>query len=635
MAAAALMSAALVFGVQPMLARALLPRFGGTPTVWVVSLLFFQAALLAGYVYAHLVHSRGALRVHLGLLALSLLLLPLAPGTAPPPPDAPTLALLSQLALTAGVPYVLLSATAPLLQAHQRDRPYRLYAWSNAGSFGALAAYPLLVEPWLGTTAQLTAWSIGYGALVVVLVAVLWRARDAAHPQPLALPARRDALRWFALAACGTAALMTVSEAIAQDLSVTPLLWVLPLGLYLLSFVVCFGGAPRLPLPALVVALAAMWWVVSRGYAVSWQLQLTTWCAGLLALCVALHGELWRARPTAENLTAFYIQVAAGGAFGGLLVAVVAPLAIPLHLELHLTLVAAWLLCGWSWRDATHGPFAAREGRTAIVLGLAALLALGLGLDAWKRLRGADHRRSFYGVLKVKTYGTGDRQIVHLLDGRISHGFQYAAPERRREPTAYFVPHSGIGRVLSEGKRSVGVLGLGVGTLATYGRPGDRYRFYELNPDVADIARTRFTYLGDSTATVDVVLGDARLSLAAESPHRFDVLAVDAFSGDAIPTHLLTREAIALYLRHLAPDGVLATNVSNRHADLPRVVRAHAEHFGLHVRRVRAKSKSRLGPYLSDWLLLSRHALPHGEALEPGATVVWTDDHAPVLPILR
>jgi SAM-dependent methyltransferase len=539
--------------------------------------------------------------------------------------------------VTAAIPYVLLSATAPLLQARAaavRDpRPYRLYAWSNAGSFGALLAYPFLVEPWLGTHAQTLAWSGGYALRVALLGAVLWRVRDAEPPPALEVPGRRQAVLWFALAACGTAVLMTVSEAIAQDLSVTPLLWVLPLGLYLLSFVVCFGGAPRLPLGVLALALVGMWWVVAQGYAVSWQIQLAMWCAGLFVVCVALHGALWTARPEPRHLTSFYIWVAAGGAAGGAAVAVCAPLVLPHHLELHGVLVACWLLCGWSWR-AGSGAFAAREGRTAVVVGFALVLSGLLGVDAWKRVGGAEQlTRSFYGVLKVKRYGRGDREILHLLDGRISHGFQFVA--RPHEPTAYFVPHSGIGRLLSRGAKRVGVLGLGVGTLAAYGRAGDVYRFYELNPDVTEVARGRFTFLDDSAAEVDVVPGDARLSLAAEAPQRYDVLAVDAFSGDAIPTHLLTREAIALYRRHLAPGGVLAINVSNRHANLPRVVRAHAERTGWVAHRVRSKARSPLGPYLSDWILLSPAPLDFGEPLETGDPVDWTDDHAPVLPILR
>lgn len=646
-AAAAFSGAALVFLVQPMLARCVLPWFGGAPTVWIVSLLFFQAALLVGYAYAHLIERTGALRLHLALLLLSMVLLPITPDPAgaPTPDQSATRVLLWVLTVTVGVPYVLLSATAPLLQARAAAdadaRPYRLYAWSNAGSLLALLAYPLGVEPLLGTRAQTHAWSAGYALFAGLLLAVFWRVRDLPRPPALRVPSKRDAAAWFALAACGSAALMAISEAIAQDLSVTPLLWVLPLALYLLSFVLCFAGdrwSPRrLVIPSTVLALAALWWVIDRGYDVSWRLQLAAWCAGLFVLCVALHGELWRARPEPRHLTAYYLWIAAGGAFGGLVVAVLAPLWVPHHLELHLTLLAAWLLCGWRWRRATS-ELQSSDGRTLLVLAVALALGVGLGRDAWRRVRGADTlTRGFFGVLKVKRYGAGDRALLHLLDGRISHGFQYLAPARRTEPTAYFAPHTGIGKALSRpgSARRVGVLGLGVGTLAAYGRAGDVFHFYEINPDVARVARARFTYLADSPARVEVRLGDARLTLAREAPAAYDVLAVDAFSGDAIPTHLLTREAVSLYLRHLAPGGVLAINVSNRHADLTRVVRAHAAHLGWSARRVRAKSRSPLGPYLSDWVLLAEVAVDFGEPLETGSPLTWTDDHAPVLPLLR
>ncbi len=630
-----------------MLARCVLPWFGGAPTVWIVSLLFFQTALLAGYGYAHLVERTGAVRLHLGLLVLSLLLLPITPNAAlaPTPEQSPTAVLLLVLTLTVGVHYVLLSATAPLLQARAAAdadaRPYRLYAWSNAGSLLALLAYPLVVEPLWGARAQTQAWSVGYALFTLLLVVVFWRVRDLPRPPALRVPSKRDAAGWFALAGCGTATLMSISEAIAQDLSVTPLLWVLPLALYLLSFVLCFAGdrwSPRrLVVPATVLALVTLWWVLDRGYHVSWRLQLGAWCGGLFVVCVALHGELWRARPEPRHLTAYYLWISAGGAFGGLLVAVVAPFALPHHLELHLTLLAAWLLCGWRWRRTTD-ELRSADGRALLVMAVALALAVGLGRDAWKRVRGADTlTRGFFGVLKVKRYGTGERALLHLLDGRISHGFQFTAAERRSEPTAYFARHSGIGKTLTRpsAARRVGVLGLGVGTLAAYGRAGDLFRFYEINPDVADVARTRFTFLADSAAQVEVVLGDARLTLASEPPQRYDVLAVDAFSGDAIPTHLLTREAVDLYVRHLAPDGVLAINTSNRHADLKRVVRAHAERLQWKARRVGAKARSPLGPYLSEWILLSREGVDFGDPLATGAPLSWTDDHAPVLPLLR
>ncbi len=648
MPAAVFLGAGLLFLVQPVLARFVLPWFGGAPAVWTTCLLFFQAALLLGYGYAHWLHRLGrrGVHLHLGLLCASLLLMPVTPDASwkPSGDEWPTARLLALLASTAGVPYVLLAATAPLVQAQAAARsdarPYRLYAWSNAGSLIALAAHPLLLEPALGARAQTLAWSAGYGVFAALLWWALRGAVDAPRG-PARAPRHRDRALWFGLSACGSALLLAVSDAIAEDLSVTPLLWVLPLSLYLLSFVVAFAGdrwtARALTGPGLVVALGLLWWVLHLGYKVGWALQLGAWSGALFVACLALHGELARARPGPSHLTGYYLWLSAGGAFGGLVVAVVAPLLVPQRLELHGILLCAWLLYGVAWLRGGLPAFGAREGRVALVVAGGLLLSGALGYDAWRRIRGAEVlTRSFFGVLKVKEYGEGERRVRHLLDGRISHGFQYLDEARRGEPTAYFHRHSGVGEVLGApaGPRRVGVLGLGVGTLASYARPGDAWRFYEINPDVVRVARSAFSYLEDAAASVEVVVGDARLALEREAPQGFDVLVVDAFSGDAIPTHLLTDEAMRLYLRHLAPEGVLAINVSNRHAELPRVVVEHARRLGLGVVSRRTSERyPTLGWYRAHWLLLAARPLV-GEAPE-GEPVEWTDDFAPVLPILR
>lgn len=651
----AFVGAGLLFAVQPIIARAVLPAFGGTAAVWTVALLFFQALLLAGYGYAHLVArlpGPRAVALHVALLAASLLTLPITP--APAPLGAwPALHLLALLTASVGAPYLLLSATAPLLQARAASRsatPYRLYAWSNAGSIAGLVAYPLLVEPALGVRGQTVGWSILYAAFAALMALTLGASR-AAPPAPAQgpRPPRRVRALWLGLSATGVALLMSVSDAIAADLTVTPLFWVVPLLLFLLTFVLAFGAerlaARRWWFPLGALGLLALVALQNAGWRAPWAAQLCGYCFGLFAGCMALHGELARRRPEPGRLTVFYLHTAVGGALGGLLVALVAPALVPLHVELPLTLLAGYGLCAvsaWPDRDPRRAP----EGPRLLLGAGALLLAIGGARPLVERASG-DVRlyRGFFGALQVERYRTDDpqRTVVNLLDGRISHGFQRLAPDRRREPTAYFAPHTGVGRALSRpsaGPRRVGVVGLGAGTLAAYARPGDRFDFYEINPDVVTVARRDFTFLADAPDPPAVILGDGRQQLAARPPQGYDLLILDAFSGDAIPAHLLTREAARLYLGHLRPGGLWLVNVSNHHAALGRVVRGHAAALGLAWTRVRARARSPLGPYFSDWMILAADPAaladlppPPDEALPP--PVDWTDDFAPLWPILK
>ena len=724
--------------MQPLLAAFILPWFGGTPAVWTACLLFFQGTLLLGYAWAHLVRRR--VGWHLALVAISLISLPITPDIAwqPHPGDEPVLRVLGLLAASVGLPFLALAATAPLLQARAaavgHTRVHRLYAASNAGSLLGLLVFPLWFQPFVGAVRQTWIWSAGYVVGGLVLAITLWPGRRAVVPEasaaekgsesgglprlsaadadpvarslwrlrtacdpPLAgrelrsATARSDATAgpapqpgdrafWVGFSAIGCTLLLAVTEAMSQDLSVTPLLWILPLGLYLLSFIVAFGAerwvSRRLFGPLFAAALAGMVVLMHVGYRAHWSLQLGGWCGALFIACTLCHGELVRRRPGPGHLTGFYLWISAGGALGGLLVGVVAPWLFSFNLELHLAVLAGWLL--WLLalgRDPSpvarqsepvkepapaaerRGnppdslPFsdavddvAPREGRRLLRVVLTLALVLGLAAHVWQRARGAELFRSFFGMLQVKTYPLGDtgRTLVHLLDGRISHGFQFTDEARRRRPTAYFAEGTGVGRLLARPgpPRHIGIVGLGAGTLAAYGRPGDRLRFYEINPDVVVVAQRHFTWLADSAASISVVEGDGRLSIQRENPNGFDVLVLDAFSGDAIPTHLLTTEALALYRQHLTPEGLLAVNVSNRHADLTRVVRALAQEVGLAWAFVRHEAASPLGPYRSDWMILaprpqqldflgdSRRAPPD----EP--PVLWTDDFAPLLPLL-
>ena len=661
------LGAALLFAVQPIAAHGVLPAFGGAPAVWTTALLFFQTLLLLGYAWAHLLTTRFGARavpVHLAVVALAAVALPILPGAVPGlnPETSPVLAVLAVLGRTVGLPYFALAATAPLVQARAAAagvrQPYVLYAFSNLGSLGAVLLHPLVLDPWVGARAQAAGWSWGYGLFALTLAAALWPVR---HRQTLAAAPVRSAedaarpqartWRWVVYPALGSALLLAVSEAITADLSVSPVFWVLPLGLYLASFVLVFGRpgwAPRRVFgPLLALSLAGLAALQLWGYAAPWWAQVGGYTAALGLSCVFLHGELVRARPEPARLTAFYLWQSVGGALGGLAVAVLGPTLLPLPMELPLAVAAAAILAlveALARRPAT----APREGPRVLALLAGAALLVALAVPVWKRMRGgAWLTRSFYGALQVRDFlpHSEKNALRHLLDGRISHGFQYLREDRRREPTAYFAAESGIGRLLSAAgpPRAVGVLGLGAGTLAAYGRAGDRFVFYEINPDVVAVARSRFSFLSDTPAEVRVETVDGRLGLAREAPQGFALLALDAFSGDAIPTHLITREGVALALSHLAPGGVLAINASNRHVDLGRVVRAHAAHFGLRWRFVRHTARSPLGPYRSDWYLLSADEAALAPVAEVGsdppdaeaAPVVFTDDHAPVFSILR
>lgn len=637
------LGAALLFMVQPIIGRALLPWYGGTPAVWTTCLLFFQTALLAGYGWAHWAARRPAW-VHLVLVAGACVALPISldPALRPALGAAPIGQILWTLSLTVGLPYVALAATAPWVQARLaaagRADVHRLYAWSNGGSLVGLLAFPFLVEPMLGVQAQAWAWSAAFGVFGLSLLSLM---RSPPAPAPEASAARSTPLRWIGFSACGSALLMAMTEVLCQDLSVTPMLWVLPLSAYLLSFVLAFGRerwvSRRVFGPLFIVAAFGVIALLHLGYRARWAVQLGGWCAAIFVCCTLCHGELVRSRPADERLTAFYLWIALGGALGGIFVGAIAPVLFDMHLELHIALLGAWALYATRSREATG--FAAGDARRLGIGVVTLALLAGLSHHAWKRVRGeAELYRSFFGVLQVKTYTTkkGTR-VRNLLDGRISHGYQFL-DERATRPTAYFSAETGVGRVLSQpgDGRRIGVVGLGVGTLAAYGRPGDRLWFFEINPDVIAVAEQHFSYLRDSAAEVKVIEGDGRQAIAAHDG-QFDVLILDAFSGDAIPTHLLTVEALALYLTKLAPDGRLAVNVSNRHANLSRVVRGLAAQHGLAWVWRRAFAKSPFGRYQSDWMVLSRDAElleGLGEGAPDGTALIWTDDHAPLLPLL-
>jgi SAM-dependent methyltransferase len=679
------LSAFLLFQVQPLIGKYILPWFGGGPTIWTTCMLFFQMVLLAGYAYAHLVRThlkeRRQAVVHAALLVGAVLLLPIAPSAAWKPEEAgdPTWRILLVLAASVGVPYFALSATSPLLQAwfsvtHPGRSPYRLYALSNAGSLLALASYPFLIEPELRLKTQTLAWSAGFVVFVIfgALCALrLWRAEPAAAaaeaPAGEAPSAPRPGwgtwVLWLLLPACGSVMLLAVTNQMCMDVGVVPFLWVLPLSLYLLSFIVVFNNerAYWRPVfwPLLAAAAGVMIYVLFRGVYLGILWQVAGHSAVLFVCCMVCHGELARLKPDPRRLTAFYLMSSAGGAVGGLLVTIVAPLVFSGYRELHYGLIACLTLAAAAylherWVRGQERPVWKFIVFTAASLAVVIGTLIGLGYQIRAELESTvSMTRNFYGVLQVEQHGSdyfGDLRYI-LRHGRILHGCQYASGVLRRKPTEYYWEKTGVGlSILNRRPGSplrVGVVGLGTGTLAAYGREGDVYRFYEINPQVQRLATTQFTYLKDNGARCEVVLGDARLSLEREPPQQYDVLALDAFTSDAIPIHLLTLEAFEIYQRHLKPDGILAVHISNRFLDLRPVVVGLAQHLGMASAIIHSGDENKTEYSPATWVLVTRdRAFLESPAIEPSVITsaaedkpftprVWTDDYSDLLSLVK
>jgi hypothetical protein len=710
----------LLFLVQPMVARMALPRLGGAPNVWNSAMLVYQALLLAGYAYAHGL-SRLPLRrqatVHLVLLVLAAVTLPIALAKLPPPaPGWEVLWVPALLALTVGPVFFLVSAQAPLMQrwfAAQpgAGEPWALYAASNLGSFAGLIAYPLLAEPNLSLHEQSVVWSLGYGLLIVLVALAAWArwgsgpglAEAAVEVLPGEKIGVRRILLWLALAAVPSGLMLSTTTHLTTDIFAIPLLWVIPLGLYLLSFVVAFAdrrfAARAITLVApFVVLLTGGLAMLSHG---SGTMGLALASVVLLfVVAVALHSRMYDLRPDPSQLTLFYFVMSAGGALGGAFTALVAPvvfdwvwehpllvfaaallLPLPKWLDWRrmpgldpgmarvaavvLAAVAAflgWLLLGQLYEDTVLLQFALAVWIAAIGValmpwrwlfaGVLAMLMLVQGGTATVEAMLAGARtRSYFGIYTVHDYAS--LNLRTLAHGTTLHGQQSLDPARACEPMTYYGPGSGVAIALSDarklfGKRArIGVVGLGTGTLAAYFRPGEDWRFYEIDPAVLKLSRDgTFTYLAKCAPRAKVVLGDARLELVATRPGSLDLLVIDAFSSDAIPLHLLTDEAIGVYLRALSPKGLLLVHISNRYIELQPVLSAAARERGLAaaIRNDNPADRTLLTP--SAWVALSRDpaqlkALAAGGAdapwdkLDPPAPRVWTDDHASILPYVR
>ena len=669
-----LLSAFLLFLVQPIIAKQILPWFGGTSAVWTTCLVFFQVVLLAGYTYSHLttryLSPKQQARLHIVLLAVSLLFLPIIPSEALKPAAGSDAAfrIVLLLVATIGLPYFLLSSTGPLLQKWVAPRfpektVYRLFALSNFGSLIGLLAFPFAIEPFTTSHAQSIVWSAAYALFAVACAVSAWKASQgvaddavaapvAAEPEPPA-PALGDYALWLTFAALGSVLLLATTSHITQNIASVPFLWVLPLSLYLLTFVVAFEGRQGrgwyqrawflFPTLLLLVAMAAGL-SANRGV-LDVSLAVPLYTVGMMMAAFFCNGELALSKPVPRYLTQFYLTISLGGALGGMLVGLVAPRIFPTYFELPVALVLL----------ASLAVFVARKTRWLIGPAVVATLAtawFGSEYIGFLRDEVVYMHRNFYGTLRVKEQGEGDKQVRRLLHGVILHGEQPTISANRLEPGTYYARTSGVGRAIeakqSEGPVRLGFVGLGVGTLSAYGRAGDVVRFYELDPDVLALAKNQFSYLSSSPAAIEFVIGDARLSMERELLsslfQSYDVLAIDAFSSDSIPVHLITSEATALFFKHLKPDGILAFHISNRFLDLKPVLANIAQANGLEARLVTDSPGDDSSGSITDWVLLARSSTAFAderlaevvEAIEPNPTFsLWTDQFNNLIDVLK
>ena len=675
------LSAFLLFLVQPIIAKQILPWYGGTSAVWTTCMVFFQVVLLGGYAYAHALTGRAGARtqarVHIALLAASLAFLPIVAGEALKPrgEEDAALSILWLLGATIGLPYFLLSSTGPLLQrwtAHRfpEKTVYRLFALSNFGSLLGLLAFPFVIEPFAPSVTQAYAWSAAYAVFAVACVVAAWqaqRALAARSGEPLAAPgpgapapvgaapapALADYALWLALSALGSVLLLATTSHVTQNIASVPFLWVLPLTLYLLTFVLAFEGRGGRGwyerrwwlFPTLLLAVAMSWGLSASRGVLDIGVAVPLYSVGLFFACMFCHGELAQAKPAPRYLTHFYLTLSAGGALGGMAVGLLAPRVFPAYFELPLALAALAALAVWLVID----------NRTLI--GPALVATAATAYSGWHYVDFVRDgtivmQRSFHGTLRVREAGGGEQQVRRLLHGVILHGEQFTAAADRLEPGTYYGRSSGIGLAIAArqagGPVKMGFVGLGVGTLSAYGRAGDELRFYELDPQVIEVAQRYFTYLASTPAAVDFVVGDARLSLERElargGPRGYDVLAVDAFSSDSIPVHLITREAVELFARHIAPDGIIAIHISNRFLDLKPVLANIAQAVGLQARLVSDSPQDDRLASSTDWVLLARDARAFDDPrlagrAEPLAPVpgfsLWTDQFNNLLDVLK
>ena len=667
------LSAFLLFQIQPMIGKLILPWFGGTPAVWSTAMLFFQVLLTGGYAYAYWLVTRPKQGwVHVALLGMTIAVLTTLglvwPSPITPPADIypaaskfPVLEVFLILTASVGLPYFVLAANGPLMQAwYSRifpERSYaRLYALSNVGSLLGLLVYPVLIEPASTLLWQGWGWSGGFVFFAVVAGILSYRARNEGGTLQVSTTEKpTSALRmlWVLLSGTASLFLLSVTNQVSQEVAVIPFLWILPLAIYLLSFILAFSDSRwyerRLYAFLFSLTSIAMLWVLANAESLNVLIQIAVYNLLLFLGCMICHGELYRLRPQAGHLTSFYLMVSLGGAAGGIFVNLAAPFIFTGYWEFYLSwlITMVFLVVLLLPRISSNLKLQTQVMGFSFLIGV---LLLSLGLNRFENALFVE--RNFYGVIRVREW---DEKAISMIHGMTVHGVQYL--DDRTRPTTYYVEDSGIGLLLLNHPRRghnlrVGVLGLGVGTLATYGENGDRYRFYEINPAVVQLAEGMggyFSFLSDSKAEIVTVMGDARISLELElnsgQPQNFDVLVLDTFSSDSVPVHLVTKEAFTLYLEHLASDGVIAAHISNRHLDLRPILWGVAQQYGLTMVQINRPASAGGNGFPSEWVLLARDpALLDIPAIKSHATdfefytadiVPWTDDYSNLFQILK
>jgi SAM-dependent methyltransferase len=669
-----LLGAFLLFQVQPVIGKFILPWFGGSPGVWTTCLLFFQMLLFGGYAYAHFVSRRGPATqaiIHVALLALAAAMLPIVPAEAhrPEGSENPIGHILLLLLLTVGLPYFTLSATSPLVQVwfsrvFPGQPPWRLYALSNVGSLAALLSYPVLIEPRWDVLRQAWIWS---GSFVVFAIAMAccaygeWRRGSAeavlkkaesghskADVASVAGPTWLRRCRWVLLPAFASVMLLATTNHVCQDVAVIPFLWVAPLALYLITFIICFDHPRWYVRPVWAVPAMLAIFLTAGIYSLPWDWtpgfvsEILIHFAAMFLICLVCHGELARLKPDPAHLTEYYLLMSFGGALGGLSVSLIAPRVFDTYLEWSLGLVAGFVFVSWvAYRGLRSSENGTVKRFAGPVIGLAAVAGLWCLVD-WELLsfsKAVARSRNFYGTLRVSNREGEHGKFRSFYCSGTEHGRQFVDEARRREPLTYYGRETGVGMVLAALEKKadarVGVVGMGTATLACYAERGHTYRFYEINPEVVTLATKWFTFVDDLKArgaTYELSLGDARLSLARETPQQFDALVLDAFSGDSVPVHLLTREAFEIYGRHLKPDGEIAIHITNKYLNLAPVVERLAAEFGYGTTRQWIDHEDLPGHYRPDYLILTKDEAflrnhppsppPYAKAKE---VPVWTD----------
>lgn len=683
------LSAFLLFQVQPVIARYILPWYGGSAAVWSTCILFFQTVLLAGYAYSHFLtryfETKKQITIHLVLLALTILVLPITPEEwmKPTGNENPVWGILTLLSLTVGLPYLMLSGMSPLIQvwfsnANPNKSPYRLYSLSNIGSLLGLISYPLIFERYLNLNTQTIFWSVAYTVSVVFCGLTAFRIWNTKKIEKNEKADKKVKLKstgsgnvyfWLLLSFFGSIIFLSTTNMLTQDIVVVPFLWILPLSMYLLSFIIAFDSPKwynrAVFLPLLVLFVARI--LILKLNVFVYELDNTalnyiiTYGLGVFVICMVLHGELARLKPGEDKLTLFYLLTSLGGALGGFFIIFIVPVIFKNYWEIYIALGGSIIALLFLFSRKEYAFKKNLYKNAGYIIGVSLLILMGYTYYTESRSKNSivlESRRNFYGVLKVieknKNSDTWMRQLIH---GVIAHGLQLMDKNFMNVPLAYYGAQSGIGLAINfhserynpenNYRLNVGMIGMGIGTISAFGKENDTFKYYEINDEVEILAKKYFSYVSNSKSKTDVVIGDGRISLERElnktGSNMFDVLGVDAFSGDAVPIHLLTKEAMDLYLKHLKKDGILAFHISNKYLNLVPVMKGLTMHSGIPFYGFVQKGDSDNLLKDAEWILfttnknfisnpeVSKFIVPINMNLIKAEQ--WTDDYSSILPL--